>query len=418
MFHASFLLKNETGPLLETKTTLASSFTARILEGLHIVIAPDKFKGTLNATDVATAMSRGARAAFPAAAMELRPVADGGEGTLEALLVGLGGRVRTVEVSGPLGRRAEAEIAWLNDGRVGIEMAQTSGLALVDGGGRAALEASSRGVGEAIGAAIEAGAKDILVGVGGSASTDGGTGAAAALGWRFLDADGRDLPAGGGALQHLRRIDDSQVDSRILDVSIVAACDVDNPLLGEWGAARAFGPQKGASADDIEVLERGLSLLAERIRADLGREVEAEEGAGAGGGLGAGLIAFFGARLGRGFDIVAEATGLSSAIRRADLVITGEGRLDESSVGGKAPIGVAGLARRSGVRCMAIAGEVWLEPSELHKNGIRDAASLLEKVGRDRALQDPAGSIAEVTNKLLREKLLGERHLASPGYTG
>lgn len=379
-------------------------------------MAPDKFKGTLSAVQVAEAMARGARAAFPAAAMDLCPVADGGEGTLEALLVGIGGRVRKVEVSGPLGGSVEAEIAWLNDGRAGIEMAQAAGLALVDARTRPALDASSRGTGEAIRAALEANAKEIVIGVGGSASTDGGTGAAAALGWRFLDAEGRDLPPGGGALSNLARIDDSRVIAGARDASITAACDVDNPLLGERGAARVFGPQKGATAEDVEVLEHSLTVLETRIRADLGVDVADQEGAGSGGGIGAGLIAFFGARLGRGFDIVAEATGLGSVIRRSDLVITGEGRLDRSSLGGKAPIGVAHLARRAEVRCVAVAGEVWLDPSELRKSGIHDAASLLEKVGRQRSLEDPAGSITEVTNKLLREKLLGERHLASPGH--
>lgn len=380
------------------------------------MIAPDKFKGTLTALQVAEAIARGARAAFPAAAMDLRPMADGGEGTLEALLVGVGGRARTVDVGGPLGGSAEAEIAWLNDGRAGIEMAQSAGLALVDARTRPALDASSRGTGEAIRAALEAGAKDIVVGVGGSASTDGGTGAAAALGWRFLDAQGRDLPPGGGALRNLSRVDDSRVIADLGAVSIVAACDVDNPLLGDRGAARAFGPQKGATLEDVDVLEQSMSVLAERIAVDLGIEVADLEGAGSGGGLGAGLVAFFGARLGSGFDIVAEATGLGSAIRRSDLVITGEGRLDQSSLGGKAPIGVAQLAAQADVRCMAVAGEVWLDPSELRKNGIKDAASLLEKVGRQRSLEDPAGSIAEVTNKLLREKLLGERYLAAPDH--
>jgi glycerate 2-kinase len=378
------------------------------------VIAPDKFKGTLGASQVAAAMAKGARAAFPAAAMDLRPVADGGEGTLEALLMGVGGRVRTLEVSGPLDRPCEAEIAWLADGRVGIEMAQASGLTLVDPYKRRALEASSRGTGEAIRAALEAGAEDIVIGVGGSASTDGGTGAATAVGWRFLDARGRDLPPGGGAVAGLSRIEGSEVMSGIAGASIVAACDVDNPLLGERGAARAFGPQKGADSDDVALLEQSMAVLAEKIRVDLGLDVADHPGAGAGGGLGAGLIAFFGARAGRGFEIVAEATELRRAIGRSELVITGEGRLDDSSLEGKAPVSVARMSASAGVTCVAVAGEVWLDPSSLRKNGVRDAASLVEKVGKSRALEDTAGSIAEVTGRLLREKLLGERHLASP----
>ena len=210
------------------------------------------------------------------------------------------------------------------------------------------------GLGELVAAALRQGERKILIGVGGSASTDGATGAARAVGWRFLDADGVELDLGGGSLRHLARIDASGVDPAVRAASFVAACDVDNPLIGEQGAARWFAPQKGASTDEIAILEEGLSVLAERIRSDLGIEVVDEPGAGAGGGTGAGLIAFFGATLGRGFDVVSEAAGLEREIEQADLVLTGEGRLDDQSLGGKTPVGVA--AHRQGAGRQVLRG--------------------------------------------------------------
>ncbi|HZK50611.1 MAG TPA: glycerate kinase [Actinomycetota bacterium] len=369
---------------------------------MHVVIAPDKFKGTLSASEVADALAKGVRAAIPHASLTLRPVGDGGEGTVDALLLAHGGRVTSKRVSGPLGGLVEAPLAHLGDGSCAMEMSDAAGLTLVDPDRRDALASSTLGLGELIAAALDEGERRILIGVGGSASTDGGTGAAAAVGWRFLDADGGELPLGGGSLKHLTRIDPSGVRPEITAATIVAACDVDNPLLGDAGAARVFGPQKGASPKEVEVLEEGLATLATRIREDLGTDVAELPRAGAAGGTGAGLRAFFGAELGPGFDVVAEATHLRDEIDRADLVLTGEGSLDDQSLAGKAPIGVARMALELGVPCYAVAGEVPAEPGALKREGVLASTSLIEAVGSERAFADTAGAIAEATKTLLR----------------
>ena len=377
---------------------------------MEFVIAPDKFKGTLGASEAADAIGRGVRKVFPAAALALRPLADGGEGTVEALLTGLGGRASYEKVTGPLGDEAEAAIGWLADGRAAIEVAQASGLVLVPQGRRDALRAHSVGVGELIRAVAESGrTRSLVVGIGGSAMTDGGTGAARALGWRFLDAAGRDLPLGGEALIDLARIDGSAVADAVRDLEIVLASDVDNPLLGDEGAARVFAPQKGASADQVELLERALTVLARRIKEDVGVDVAGRPGAGAAGGLGAGLMAFCGASLRPGFDLVAEVTGLNEAIRAVDYVITGEGKLDRQSLGGKAPIGVARLAAKSLVVCFAVAGDIPLnDRKKLGEAGFAGMASVVETVGEQRAFEDPSNAIQATTEKLLRSKILRE----------
>ena len=377
---------------------------------MHVVIAPDKFKGTLSAAEAAEAMAKGVRAAIPHASMTLRPMADGGEGTIDALLVAHGGRLTTQRVSGPLtGMAVDAPLGHLPDGTCVLELSVVAaGLNLIPPERRDALATSSLGLGELVAAALGQGERKIVIGVGDSASTDGGTGAARAVGWRFLDADGAELVLGGGSLRRLARIDASGVHPALNATSFVAACDVDNPLLGERGAARVFAPQKGASEDEVAMLEEGLSVLAGRIRSDLGLEVADDSGAGAGGGTGAGLVAFFGATLGRGFDVVAEASGLERKIEQADFVLTGEGRLDEQSLGGKTPVGVAHIARKFGVKCFAVAGEVPLDPAALKIEGISAAASLTEAVGAKRAFEDPIDAVAKATAALLRRRVTGE----------
>ncbi|MGH2752668.1 MAG: glycerate kinase [Actinomycetota bacterium] len=372
---------------------------------MHVVIAPDKFKGTLSASEVANAMAKGVRAAIPHASLTLRPAADGGEGTVDALLLAHGGRVSTRRVSGPLTGLVEAPLAHLADGSCALEMSDAAGLALVDSESADALAASSLGLGELIAAALQEGERKILIGVGGSASTDGGTGAARALGWRFLDASGAELPLGGGSLPRLARIDASQVRKEVRAATFVAACDVDNPLVGESGAARVFAPQKGATDEEVEILEEGLAILARRISEDLEIDVAERPGAGAGGGTGAGLAAFFGATLGPGFEVVAEASRLRDEIEEADLVVTGEGRLDEQSLGGKAPIGVARMARDAGVRCFAVAGEIPIDPRALKREGILASASLIEAVGRAQAFGDTAGAVVKATTSLIRQRV-------------
>ncbi|MDQ3766661.1 MAG: glycerate kinase, partial [Actinomycetota bacterium] len=260
-----------------------------------ILIAPDKFKETMAASDVAQAIAEGARRVFPDAGIEIHPLGDGGEGTLEALVAAVGGRIETARVAGPLGAPLQAPLGRLDDGRVALEVAAASGLTLVPRSRRDALRSSSRGTGELILAALdETKPTTAIVGIGGSASTDGGTGAASAAGWRFLDGRGRELPPGGGSLVKLARIDEAGVDPRLSRCSIVGAADIDNPLFGERGAAHVFGPQKGASPEQVAVLDDGLANLADRLERDLdgSSALAGSAGAGAAGGLGFGLTAF------------------------------------------------------------------------------------------------------------------------------
>jgi glycerate 2-kinase len=378
--------------------------TARHNAEVLIVLAPDKFKGSLSASQAASAMERGARRAVPAASTKRVPLADGGEGTVDALLASCRGVLETVPVAGPLGEPVSAALARLGDGRVALEMASASGLALVDPARRDALRASSRGTGELIRAALEGVERDksVVVGIGGSASTDGGTGAASALGWRFLDRRGHRLPDGGGSLRRLARIDPRGA-GRLRDrAAISGASDVGNPLLGPSGAARTFAPQKGASPAEVEILEEGLAVLAERIGADLGMDVAGRWGAGACGGMGAGLIAFFDASLGTGFDVVAQAVGLAGVLSSATAVVTGEGRLDAQSLSGKTPMGVARVARTFNLPCFVVAGEVALSGEQCAGAGFAGVASLVDEVGRDRALGEPVTALAAATEALLR----------------
>lgn len=369
---------------------------------MKIVIAPDKFKGTLSASDVAEAMMRGARLVYPEASFGVRPMADGGEGTVTALLAARGGRVSTHTVTDPLGSKVHAELGIMEDGTACIEMAAASGLHLVSTRPDP-LGACSDGTGELLAAAIETGARRIIVGIGGSATSDGGTGAARALGWRFLDAKGKELPPGGGALADLARID--ATDARSLDAEIIGACDVDSPLLGPRGAARRFARQKGADSAATDRLEIGLARVAEKIREDLGVEVESLPGAGAGGGMGAGLAAFLGATLRPGFELIARESELAAALEGADFVVTGEGRLDEQSLGGKVPVGVARAAERARTPCLAIAGELVLDRSRWRRAGFELAVGIVQSGGGELSSRDPAEAIERATEGLLRHRI-------------
>ena len=374
---------------------------------MRIVIAPDKFKGTLSALEAANAIALGTREAAPGAEVVTAPVADGGEGTGSVLLAALGGAVERRRVTGPLGDPVDAAVVRLNDGTVLIEMASASGLHLVPPARREALRASSLGTGELVSFALDRGTDEtkIVVGVGGSASTDGGTGAAAALGWSFADAGGRALQPGGGALRDLARIVPPRRRGSLGVLGIAGACDVDVPLTGRSGAARLFGPQKGASAGEVEILEEALGKLAERIRADLGIDVLSARRAGAGGGMGAGLLAFFGASLESGFDLVAKRIGLHDRVSGADLVITGEGRLDPSSLVGKSAIGVARTCATLGVPCIALAGDVALDGEDLARAGFARAVGLADLYGRDAAMTHSANVLRRGARALVTSVL-------------
>lgn len=326
---------------------------------MKIVIAPDSFKECLAAEDVAEAMARGVRTAAPRAEVVTVPMADGGEGTVRALVAATGGELRLARVAGPWGEPVDAEFGLLGDGKTAaIEMAAASGLPLVPRDRRDPTRTTTFGTGELISAALDAEAERLILGIGGSATVDGGAGMAQALGARLLDAAGEPLGRGGGALARLARIDVSAMDSRLADVRCEVACDVDNPLAGPRGAARVYGPQKGATPAMIEQLDEALAHFADIAERDLGVHVRDVPGAGAAGGLGAGLMAFLGARLVPGVELVINAVGLEEKLRDADLVLVGEGRMDEQTAYGKVPVGVARLAAAMGVPAVAIVGSL------------------------------------------------------------
>jgi len=362
---------------------------------MAILVATDKFKGTLSAAEAASAMATGVRRAFPDQLIHVQPLADGGEGTVDALLAGAGGRLVPVTITGPLGAPVDAGYGRLDDGSIAIEVASATGLARLSPGEYAPLTATSRGVGELVATAIEDHPRaQILVGIGGTASTDGGTGAATALGYRFLDPRGRELAPGGGALRELARIDP---DRATRPSGVIGLRDVANPLLGPRGCARVYGPQKGASPDQVEMLEEAMTTLAERVRIDLGLDVAELPGAGAGGGLGAGLIAFMGAELRPGTEVITGVVGLAAQVDGADLVITGEGSLDHQSLEGKVPAGVAAIAANAGVPCLAVAGRIELSEAGMRAAGFAAWASAVDAGGAERALADPAAAVEEAT---------------------
>ena len=323
---------------------------------VKILVAPDKFKGSLSAVAAVAAITRGWRAVFPDAVFEAAPIADGGEGFAEALCLALGGEWVRCAALDPLGREIEARFVWIEKDRLAvIEMSEASGLWRLQHSELAPLRASTFGTGQLIREAAERGAKMILVGLGGSATTDGGIGMAAALGYRLLGDDGHTLDPVPASLSALRHI---VADNAIVLPEIIAACDVQNPLLGPRGTARVFAPQKGADETAIAALEMHLTNLADVVADDLGIDYRETPGAGAAGGIGFGLLSFCGARMRGGFDVVAEVTHIEQRIAGCDLVITGEGRLDTQTLEGKGPAGVAALARKYGKPVLALAGSI------------------------------------------------------------
>ncbi|MEU5048742.1 glycerate kinase [Streptomyces sp. NPDC021096] len=337
----------------------------------HVLIAADKFKGSLTAVEVARHVTAGLRRAVPGVAVRALPVADGGDGTVDAA-VAAGFERRTATVTGPVGEPVAAAYALRPaDGTAVVEMAEASGLRHLPRGVFAPLTATSLGTGELLRAALDAGARTVVLGVGGSAGTDGGAGMLAALGARFLDADGRALGPGGGPLAALSRADLSGLDARLPGTRIVLASDVDNPLTGPRGAAAVYGPQKGASREDVAVLDAALAHYARVL--DGGARAGAA-GAGAAGGLGYGALAGLGAAFRPGIEVMLEVLGFAAALEDADLVITGEGSLDEQTLYGKAPVGVARAAR--GTRVVAVCGRLALGGAALAGAGIERAYAL------------------------------------------
>lgn len=350
---------------------------------LKIIVAPNAFKGTLTAPQAAAAISRGVREVFPEAEIVEVPVADGGDGTAEALVTALHGEFRSVRVEGPLGDPVEARFGLVDSGRTAVvELASASGLALIPPSRRDPMHATTYGFGQLLEAALEAGVAGVIAGIGGSASNDGGAGMAQALGYRLLDARGRDLERGGAALARLQTIDPAGFDRAWRSVGVRVACDVTNPLTGPLGASAVYGPQKGADPDMVRELDAALARLSEVIERDLGRKVSEVPGAGAAGGAGAGLIAFLGAELVPGAPLVVEAAGFDEKLKGASLVITGEGRADEQTAYGKAPGEVARRAQAAGIPVLLLAGSKGAGWEALSKLGVTSVVTLREE-GQD-----------------------------------
>ncbi|ABU78019.1 glycerate kinase [Cronobacter sakazakii] len=346
-----------------------------------IVIAPDSFKESLSAMDVAKAIEAGFREIYPQAHYVCVPMADGGEGTVEAMVAATGGQIITTPVTAPLGNNVDGFFGLLGDGETAVvEMAAASGLHLVPTAQRDPRITTSYGTGELILAALERGVKAIIIGIGGSATNDGGAGMMQALGARFLDGEGRELAPGGAALTRLERLDLSALDPRLAQVSVTAACDVDNPLCGEKGASAVFGPQKGATPAMVTELDAALRRFGEQLEAATGKAIISAPGAGAAGGMGAALLGMLNAELRPGIEIVIESLGLAQAVRDADLVITGEGRLDSQSIHGKTPVGVARVAKQFQRPVVAIAGSLTPDYQIVHEHGIDAAFSVIDRI--------------------------------------
>ncbi|MCG6496044.1 glycerate kinase [Kitasatospora sp. A2-31] len=375
----------------------------------HVVVAPDKFKGTLEGAEVAARIAAGIRRAAPGTEVRELPVADGGEGTLAAALAAGFHRI-PAKVAGPTGLPVDAALAVRGDTAV-VELAQSSGLARLPGGRTAPLAAGSYGVGQLIGRAVGLGAKRIVLGLGGSACTDGGAGMVQALGARLLDADGTELAPGGAALRRLDRLDLGPLATgtpaaALTGIEIVVACDVDNPLLGPRGATAVYGPQKGADGEDLVILEEGLTRFADVVGEAVGRDFRNAPGAGAAGGVGFAALALLGATMRPGIELMLDLLGFDEAVRGARLVVTGEGCLDAQTLHGKAPAGVAAAATRAGVRVAAVAGRLELSEGEWRAAGFVGAYALTDLAEHPGDSMTRAAELAEVAGERLAAEFL------------
>ena len=372
---------------------------------MKIVIAPDSFKDSLSAQAVADAIASGLAEVWPDAELVKCPMADGGEGTVEAVLDACEGQWMSAQVSGPLGDSVAAQWGWLAQSRTAIiEMAMASGLQLLTLKQRDACLTSTEGTGQLISAALDAGAQRVILAIGGSATNDGGSGMLSALGARFLDRNDQPLPRGGRALADLARIDLSDLDPRLANVRVEIAADVDNPLCGPTGASHIFGPQKGASPDQVLALDAALGHFADHSARTLGRDLRDSPGSGAAGGMGFAAKAYLNASFRAGVEVVADLTGLEQALVGADLVITGEGRFDAQTLRGKTPLGVARVAQRQRIPVIVLAGTLGEGYEQLYRHGISAAFALtsgpmdLEHACREapRLLQERARDVARV----------------------
>ena len=368
---------------------------------MKIVIAPDSFKDSLSAEKVADAIANGIADALPHAHLVSCPMADGGEGTVEAIVAAGNGQLRRNHVQGPLGEAVEAHWGWLPDSHTAIiEMAEASGLQRVPLSQRDARISSTFGTGELIRAALDAGAQRIILAIGGSATNDAGAGALQALGLGLFDAERQPLAPGGLALSQLAHIELSGLDPRLADVRFEIAADVNNPLCGEHGASAIFGPQKGATPEHVGLLDRALGHFADHCAAVLPKDVRDEPGSGAAGGLGFAAKAFFGAQFRAGVEVVAELVGLAEAVKGADLVITGEGRFDAQTLRGKTPFGVARIAQAQGVPVVVLAGTLGEGYQTLYEHGINAAFAV---TSGPMSLEDACANAAQLLTDRARD---------------
>ena len=376
-----------------------------------VVLAPQGFKESLTGMEIAEAMSAGVKRVWPEAETVMVPVADGGDGTLQALVDASGGEVRTANVEDAIGRQIEAEWGALGDGTTAvIEVANAVGLARLTPDERDVRRASTFGVGQLIVEALDAGFTEFIIGVGGSATNDGGSGMVQAMGGSLTDSTGRELSRGGIALADLANIDISGLDNRMAEASVVVACDVNNPLCGPRGASAIFGPQKGATSDDVRELDAALANYAEVIAKDLHTDVAEIPGSGASGGLGAGLMGFFDARLRLGADIVLDAVNIDEHLKDADLVIVGEGQFDRSTVFNKSPVAVAQRAKLNGTPVIGVAGSLGAGYREVHEHGIDAVFSLVNRpMSLKAAMEDTKRLVAIATEEACRAIWLGVR---------
>lgn len=377
---------------------------------MKIVIAPDSYKESLSALEVANAIEQGFREIWPDADYVKLPVADGGEGTVEAMVEATTGRVVEVDVTGPLGEPVTAFYGLSGDERTAfIEMAAASGLEQVPVALRDPLKTTSWGTGELIRHALDAGVDHIIIGLGGSATNDGGAGMVQALGAKLLDARHNDIGKGGAALDALAQIDISQLDPRLAACRIEVACDVTNPLIGKEGASAVFGPQKGATAETIDRLDTALAHYAQIIARDLGVDVLELAGGGAAGGMGAALYAFCGAQLRRGIEIVTDALQLDACVADADLVITGEGRIDSQTIHGKVPVGVAKVAKRYHKPVIGIAGSLTADVGIVHEHGLDAVFSVIYTICTlDDALKNAAENVRMTARNVAATLKMGQ----------
>lgn len=346
---------------------------------MKILVAPDSFKGSLSALEVALALERGLKRANRSFQIEKVPLADGGEGTVQSLVAATAGRFIKQVVTGPLGNQLEASFGILSDGKTAvIEMAAASGLPLIPEEKRNPLITTTFGTGELIKAGLDQGCDNFIIGIGGSATNDGGIGMAQALGANFLDVSGCNVGFGGGELIKIEKIDLSGLDQRLNRSNILVACDVSNPLYGETGAAYIYGPQKGANREIVEMLDRGLRHLAKLINRDLGVYLDDFPGTGAAGGLGAGLMAFLQAELKPGIEIILAASKIEEKLPMVDLVITGEGTIDSQTIFGKTSIGLARLAKKYSLPVVGIAGALGFGATEVYEQGIDALFSIID----------------------------------------